>query len=129
MAEAEPRGPARWPLRTRLLLLLGAAGVLMTATLVTQLTLQARQRDIRNDLLNRIDPARETVADLRAAVLDQETGVRGFVLTRDQRFLEPYGRGRDAADAALDRLHTAVGSDDEASAALAEVEDRLRTWR
>jgi signal transduction histidine kinase len=129
MAEAEPRGPARWPLRTRLLLLLGAAGVLMAATLVTQLTLQARQRDIRNDLLERIDPARITLADLRAAVLDQETGVRGFVLTLDQRFLEPYERGRDAADAALDRLHAAVRTDEEASATLAEVEDRLDTWR
>ncbi|HEY7070975.1 MAG TPA: ATP-binding protein [Acidimicrobiales bacterium] len=129
MAEAEPRGPARWPLRTRLLLLLGAAGVLMTATLVTQLTLQARQRDLRNDLLNRIDPARVTVSDLRAAVLDQETGVRGFLLTRDQRFLEPYERGRDAADTALGRLHTALQADDEASDELAQVEDRLDTWR
>jgi signal transduction histidine kinase len=129
MAEGEPRGPARWPLRTRLLLLLGAAGVLMATTLVTQLALQARQRDLRNDLLNRIDPARVTVADVRAAVLDQETGVRGYVLTRDQRFLEPYERGRDAADTDLDRLHTALDDDDEASATLAEVEDRMDTWR
>ncbi len=85
MPEEEPRGPARWPLRTRLLLLLAAAGILMTATLVTQLLLQDRQRDVRNDLLNRIDPARVTLADLRAAVLDQETGVRGYVLTRDEQ--------------------------------------------
>ena len=65
------RGPARWPLRTRLRLLLGAAGVLLLATLVTQLVLQAQQRDIRNDLLGRIDPSRVTAADLRAAVIDQ----------------------------------------------------------
>jgi signal transduction histidine kinase len=129
MAEAEPRGPARWPLRTRLLLLLSAAGVLMAATLVTQLTLQDRQRDIRNDLLNRIDPARVTLADLRAAVLDQETGVRGYVLTGDQRFLEPYTRGRDAGDDALVRLHNALQDDEEASAAMAIVQERLDTWR
>jgi signal transduction histidine kinase len=129
MAEADPRGPARWPLRTRLLLLLGAAGVLMAATLVTQLTLQARQRNIRNDLLGRIDPARVTLADLRAAALDQETGVRGFVLTRDPRFLEPYERGRDAGDAAVVRLDTALRDDEEASAAMAVVEERLETWR
>src|SRR5215510_16404150 len=114
MAEADPRGPARWPRRTRLLLLLGAAGVLMAATLVTQLTLQARQRDIRNDLLDRIDPARVTLADLRAAVLDQETGVRGYVLTGDERFLEPYERGRDAGDDALVRLRRALQDDEEA---------------
>jgi signal transduction histidine kinase len=129
MAEADPRGPARWPLRTRLLLLLGAAGVLMAATLVTQLTLQARQRDIRNDLLSRIDPARVTLADLRAAVLDQETGVRGYVLTGDARFLDSYERGRDAADSAVVRLNTALQNDEEASAAMAVVEERLETWR
>ena len=129
MAEADPRGPARWPLRTRLLLLLGAAGVLMAATLVTQLTLQARQRDIRNDLLRRIDPARVTLADLRAAVLDQETGVRGYVLTGDARFLDSYERGHDAADSAVVRLNTALQNDEEASAAMAVVEERLETWR
>ena len=96
--ERAARGPARWPLRTRLRLLLGAVGVLLAATLVTQLLLQTRQRDVRNDLLDRIEPARVTVADLRSAVLDQESGVRGYVLTRDQRFLEPYERGRRAAD-------------------------------
>jgi signal transduction histidine kinase len=129
MAEAEPRGPSRWPLRTRLLLLLGAAGVLMTATLVTQLALQDRQRDVRNDLLSRLDPARVTLADLRAAVLDQETGVRGYVLTGDERFLEPYERGRDAGDDAVVRLNNAVQDDEEASAAMAVVQERLDTWR
>jgi signal transduction histidine kinase len=130
VAEARAaRGPARWPLRTRLRLLLGAVGVLLAATLVTQVLLQTRQRDLRNDLLDRIEPARVTVADLRSAVLDQESGVRGYVLTGDPRFLEPYERGRRAADEALAELAGALSDDKEAEDELAEVADRLATWR
>jgi signal transduction histidine kinase len=130
VAEERPaRGPARWPLRTRLRSLLGAAGLLLAATLATQLVLQAQQRDVRNDLLNRIDPARVTVANLRAAVLDQESGVRGFVLTRDPQFLEPYERGQETADAALDHLAADFAGDDEVEASLDDVEERLDTWR
>jgi PAS domain S-box-containing protein len=44
------------------------------------------------------------VRDLRTAVLDAETGQRGFLLTRDPAFLEPYRSARGRADAHLDRL-------------------------
>jgi hypothetical protein len=127
--ERAARGPARWPLRTRLRLLLGAIGVLLAASLVTQLVLKSQQRDLRNDLLDRIEPARVTVADLRSAVLDQESGVRGYVLTGDQRFLEPYERGRRTADEALAELEVALGGDEGTEDELAEVADRLATWR
>ena len=123
------RGPARWPLRTRLRLLLGAAGVLLLATLVTQLVLQAQQRDVRNDLLDRIDPSRVTAADLRAAVIDQETGVRGYSITLDERFLEPYERGGEAADASLARLQDFLAGDEQVEDELAVVEDHLDSWR
>jgi signal transduction histidine kinase len=130
VAEERPaRGPARWPLRTRLRSLLGAAGLLLAATLVTQLVLQAQQRDVRNDLLNRIDPARVTVANLRAAVIDQESGLRGYVLTRDEQFLDPYERGRAAGDATLERLGEEFAGDEQVEGSLEEVEDRLESWR
>ena len=39
--------------------------------------------------------------DLLRAMLDQETGVRGYALTGEQEFLEPYRRGQIEFDAAL----------------------------
>jgi signal transduction histidine kinase len=111
------------------MLLLGAVGALLAATLATQLVLQARQRDIRNDLLSHLDPARVATADLRAAALDQETGIRGYALTGDVRFLQPYDDGREAADAALARLRDQVGSGTRLDAELDQVEERLDAWR
>ena len=102
---------------------------LLLATLVTQLVLQAQQRDVRNDLLDRIDPSRVTVADLRAAVIDQETGVRGYAITLDERFLEPYERGGEAADAALARLQDSLAGDEQVEDELAQVEEHLDAWR
>jgi diguanylate cyclase (GGDEF)-like protein len=54
------------------------------------------------------DECRETAtvaSNLYMAMLDEETGLRGYLLTRDRRFLEPYARGALAAvraDEALD---------------------------
>src|SRR5689334_11452482 len=35
------------------------------------------------------------------AMLDQETGLRGYINTRDQRFLEPYRGGRSRLETAI----------------------------
>ncbi len=126
---ARDDGPARLPLRARLMLLLGAVGALLAATLATQLVLQARQRDIRNDLLRHLDPARVATANLRSAALDQETGIRGYALAGDPTFLQPYDDGGVAADDALVRLRRLVGSGTRVDAELDEVERRLDAWR
>jgi len=39
-------------------------------------------------------PARLQVEELRAAMVDQETGLRGYLLTDDTTFLQPYDDGR-----------------------------------
>jgi CHASE3 domain sensor protein len=48
------------------------------------------------------------VSDLRLAYSDQETGIRGYLLTGDADFLEPYREGTGLARAMLDRLRTAT---------------------
>ena len=60
--------------------------------------------DARVELTDRRSPAAITAGDLTTALVDQETGVRGFALTGDERFLEPYVAGRRNAAAAARRL-------------------------
>jgi CHASE3 domain sensor protein len=47
---------------------------------------------------------RHSLQILRAAVLDQETGIRGFSISPQKAFLEPYERGVVAARTALSDL-------------------------
>jgi diguanylate cyclase (GGDEF)-like protein len=39
--------------------------------------------------------ATKSIRTLHEGMLDQETGLRGYLVTRQPRFLEPYDRGRD----------------------------------
>ena len=41
-------------------------------------------------------PARRTALALENALVNEETGVRGFALTGEPSFLEPYDTGRRA---------------------------------
>ena len=66
--------------------------VVLAAVLVAVLTVQTRQTS--NELTNSILPAQAQAYRLQGALVDQETGVRGYGLTGDQRFLQPYTAGR-----------------------------------
>lgn len=84
---------ARWPLSR--LFIAGAAVVLLLVTvgLVLGTVGLVGLADSRADQLRRVAPATEAGQRLAIAVLDQETGVRGFVLARRDEFLDPYRAG------------------------------------
>ena len=115
-------------LRTRLTAILGLVALLLVGTLGAQLVLQSRQRDIRNDLLERIDPALVALGDLRAGLVDQESGVRGYALAGDPRFLEPYERGQGATADAAARLAQLLG-DSPLADEVRTVDELTETWR
>jgi signal transduction histidine kinase len=123
------RGPARWSLRKRLALLLTAAGLLLAATLVTQVVLQQQQRSVRDELLTNLDPAVVATADLRGAVIDLETSVRGYSVTDDPRFLESYAAAEEGGDASLDELASLVVDDRGLSAQVEDVRALVEGWQ
>jgi len=45
----------------------------------------------------------DTLQHALDAMVDQETGVRGYLITGDEKFLEPYHRGGNAYTAAMGR--------------------------
>ncbi|MFC9876275.1 sensor histidine kinase [Nocardia salmonicida] len=61
-----------------------------------------------NRLLDHTQPARWQAYRLQAALLDQETGIRGYAITGDPQFLEPYNRGRRAQALAADNIRALV---------------------
>lgn len=80
-------------------------------------------------IVDGIAPAQRDALRLEAALLDQETGIRGYLLARDPALLEPYERGRANESGASQRLATLLDDEDAAQADLKAVEDAARAWR
>ncbi len=101
-------GPARrWPLSrivgVAVLALLAFSVAAVVAGAIALLSL----RDARDRVVNVIDPAAAQAQLLDNALVNQETGVRGYALSAQQSFLDPYTTGRTAEQAALTALDRA----------------------
>ena len=66
---------------------------------------------------------------LKGSLVDQETAVRGFALTGDERYLEPYRAGRARVDLLLSRLEDAFAGQPRRRSAVLTVHERLERWR
>ncbi|HXO23514.1 MAG TPA: CHASE3 domain-containing protein, partial [Streptosporangiaceae bacterium] len=60
--------------------------------------------DARNRVINVIDPATLAAQQLDNALVNQETGVRGYALSAQQSFLTPYTTGTAAENTAIKSL-------------------------
>src|SRR5512135_1591802 len=87
-----------------LLIILVAGGVLSMST--------RRSATATRELRDELQPATVTAQALLGHLVDQETGARGFVITGDPRYLDPYVLGRRAAEADLARLRQLVPAAD-----------------
>lgn len=103
--------------------------VLVVAMAATTLS-TVRERDAAiSDLEQRVEPARMAVNDLLSAMTDQETGVRGFLLTHQPEFLEPYTAGRQATDRSLQQLQTQIGDDPAFATRVTAIAAAARAWQ
>ncbi|WP_433219588.1 sensor histidine kinase [Dactylosporangium sp. CS-047395] len=77
----------------------------------------------------KISPAATAVVELGAALVDQETAVRGFVLARERQFLDPYNEGIETEQRVADRLRGLLADEPNALARLEAVEKAAAGWR
>src|SRR5271170_5235784 len=63
----------------------------------------------RNRVINVIDPATVAAQQLDNALVNQETGVRGYALSAQQSFLTPYTDGAVAEKTAINSLRQLAG--------------------
>jgi signal transduction histidine kinase len=63
-----------------------------------------RLSEQRNIVLNQVEPALHDALDLEAALVNEETGVRGYIITAKPEFLQPYYTGRAAEARAYGKL-------------------------
>ncbi|WP_426512074.1 sensor histidine kinase [Dactylosporangium sp. McL0621] len=77
----------------------------------------------------RISPAATAVVELGAALVDQETSVRGFVLAHERQFLDPYNEGVTSEQRIADRLRQLLADEPSALEGLEAVERAAAGWR
>ena len=118
--------PQRLP-ASRLLAAIVVVLLAMTAVAIssTVIALDALS-DARAQAVDRIEPAGRRAKDLNRALLDEETGLRGFVLTGEDDFLKPYLDGRAAEVEASESVHDLVG---DLNGRVSRIEELARQWR
>src|SRR5690242_17627408 len=83
----------RWTLGSRITALTAFVATVLAAIAVTAAVAAESNRSQVAGLLDRVGPLRTDSIKLLTVVVDQETGVRGFALTRTEDFLAPYRDG------------------------------------
>jgi signal transduction histidine kinase len=89
-----PGGTRIRALRTQVVGAFVITGLIAAVSLVLVAWSFERQVDARQSVLDHVDPATIQARDLFGALVDQETGVRGYALSRDQQFIVPYLEGQ-----------------------------------
>ena len=104
-------------------------GAVVIGGSVAVATLLHRTDSATHQLADTISPARSTAFELQAALRDQETGVRGYVITGDRRFLQPYYAGQYAEQTAAGLIRQRLSGNGELLADLAAIETAGAQWR
>ena len=128
-AAAKPRPGRRLTVQGWQNLVLSAMGVVVLAGLVAGGLLMNRTDALSRELIDNIQPARVQAYALQAALRDQETAVRGYVITADKQFLDPYYVGQDAERQAAENIRERVGTRPELMSDLDDIEQNATTWR
>ena len=116
------RLPASRLLGVIAVVLLAMTAVVISSTVVALDVLgSSRERSV-----DQVEPAARRANDLNRALLDQETGVRGFTLTGQDDFLTPYLDGQVAEAQAVTDVRNLLG---DVNGRLSRIEDLARQWR
>ncbi|HET9771069.1 MAG TPA: CHASE3 domain-containing protein, partial [Acidimicrobiia bacterium] len=97
---------------------------------VTVITVSATQTTHRaSEAVRRSADLLQGAQRLLLAAVDSETGVRGFIVTGDDRFLEPWNNGRAAFDAEVAALRRNLTGESEQLARLDRMAALEQQWR
>ncbi|MEU8899809.1 ATP-binding protein [Nocardia sp. NPDC048505] len=105
------------------MILLAAVGTVLGAQVIQQ------TNHVTDRLLNRSLPAAAETYRLQSALVDQETGLRGFAIARDRELLLPYTEGIAVEADAVTRLQELLAGRETLLADLDAVEAAARSWR
>jgi PAS domain S-box-containing protein len=117
------------PAYRRLLFRLVALPIVALALLASILVYGFRQVQRGARQVDRADQVIAHANNLIKLMVDEETGLRGFILTRDPVFLQPYHEATKDLDPEYATLFDLVRSDPEQTARLRMMQTHSRAWQ
>ncbi|MBV9713707.1 MAG: CHASE3 domain-containing protein [Ktedonobacteraceae bacterium] len=120
------RGSLVKQIRTRLFFGMG----LLIVVLVIHLSVSALTFVVQHNVSRGSLSLRDDINELQSAMVDQETGIRGYTATANSVFLEPFNSGRETYLSTLDHLHELLNNDNFANTqmVLPQVEMQADEW-
>lgn len=127
----QPRGRrlSSWTTRRWLRVGVGASLVVLTLLGVTGAWVMGRSQSISNNLTDVRSPSLSTAFRLETALVNQETGIRGYGLTGIPEFLAPYRQGVADQKAHTRSLEELLDGDTARLHDLASVQEAVDGWQ
>jgi signal transduction histidine kinase len=132
VSRPDPAAPPRFTgltVRGWFRLVFAAIVVLVLAASVVIALVLARGRSVSGRLNSTIQPAEAQAYLLQLSLLQQQSSVRGYVISREPGFLSPYTSGLATEHRATAELRRLVGRDQPMAADLTRVEQAAAQWR
>src|SRR6185312_4246008 len=101
----------RGGIRRRLYLSFGTLLALLFILAAVALAQAGIMRSATGSLTNHAIPLRDAVLSVVRDMLNEETGVRGYIITYDDSYLQPYRSGHDAVATDMARLQAIAAND------------------
>jgi signal transduction histidine kinase len=128
IAAAEDAGN-RWPLGRIIGVGMLALGLILVAAIIVGSVALGNLHSSRDRLVSMLDPAAFHGSQLYVALLNQETGLRGYLLSGTPSFLGPYTSGLAEQNAQTSALRPLLAGLPAARADLATTLSRAAYWR
>lgn len=110
-------------------LVLSIMGVLVLGAGVAGAVLLQRYDQVSRELIDEVQPSRSAAYRLQVALRDQETAIRGYAISADRQFLDPYFAGQEAEATAADDIRRRAGDRTELIVDLDAIERAAASWR
>jgi len=128
-ARARPPRSTGWPAGRLVAVGIAVMTVFSVAAIVIGALALAGLGSARQQVVTTLDPASFQASQLEAALLNQETGIRGYALSGQQVFLQPYPLGVAGQRQAVRGLHQVLAGDPRDEAEVTRVLNRADDWR
>ncbi len=127
-ADAAPRATPGWSLRRRVQVLLSVVAVVVIAAAAALSVTVVSLRHAEDRQQHQLAPATLGLGQALALFVDQETGERGYIITGDMAFLQPYLQASRQLPGVLSDLRRQLASLPSASTEIDRVRTAHDTW-